>query len=471
MVCWHRRHARWCAPLLASLMLCACPARLPYQPAELESQAAPAEFTNRTTDDVTLATLVGAAGYEQRWPPEQWRLDTLTLLALYFNPDVDVARAQAVASRAALATAAKRAPLSVELAAEHHSREVDGSPWGLRVAVGLPVGRATRREARLEKATFIADAAEIEIAASMWRVRGAVRDAVIELKASEQRARLLAQRRQVHQELLQLQQRRVEAGMMSARDLGRERTALATVQAELALERTVQAQASGDLARALGLPLQTVQSLRIAEDAIRRTTDVPDADNARGNALLNRLDVHTRLLEFGAADAEVRLAVAEQYPLVRLEPGFFWDQGDSIWSLASFVIPPVAAQAAVREAQARRDVAARRFSALQLHAISEVERAREVLLEALASESAAQQIVGQAQLQFKRVRRYFESGSGDRLELATARLTMVEARQHLLDAKIASLKAAAKLEDAIQLPMLSDYLKLPDTPPAARATP
>ena len=163
--------------------------------------------------------------------------------------------------------------------------------------------------------------------------------------------------------------------------------------------------------------------------------------------------------------------MAEQYPLLRLEPGFFWDQGDSIWSLASFVIPPVAAQAAVREAQARRDLAARRFSALQLHAISEVERAREVLLEALASVAAAQEISSEAQLQFKRVRRYFESGGGDRLELATARLTMVEASQHLLDAKIASLNAAARLEDAMQLPVLSDYLKLPDAPPAARATP
>ncbi len=454
-------HARWCAPLLASVLLCACPSRLPYQPVKLEDEAARGEFPQRAVDDTSLAALVRDSGYDDEWPPKRWRLDTLTLLALYFNPDIDVARAQALASRAALASAARRAPLSVELAAEHHSREVDGSPWSIGAAVSIPIGRHSRREAQLEQATFIADAAEIEIAASMWRVRASVRDALIDLTASSQRSRLLEQQVSIHRELMRLLQRRVEAGMLSARELGRERTALATAQSQLAIERTAYTGAVGDLAGALGLPLPTVQSLTIAEDAFHPTTSVPDANAARAAALRNRLDVHVRLLEFGAADAEVKLAVAEQYPLVRIEPGFFWDQGDSIWSLASLVIPPAGAQAKVREAQARREVAASRFTALQIHAISEVESAREVLVVTRSSVIAAQGIVEQIERQFERVRRYFESGSGNRVELMTAQLNAVQARQHLLDAQVAWRKSAARFEDAVQVPMLSDFLNLP----------
>ncbi|NIO38807.1 MAG: TolC family protein [Burkholderiales bacterium] len=462
-----KRLLGWCTTLLVGLLLCACAARLPYQPADLKEQAAPAEFGDRSADDATLADLVRAAGYNEQWPPAQWRLDTLTLLALYFNPDVDVVRAEALASRAALATAAKRAPLSIELAAEHHSREVDGSPWSLGVAIGLPIGGVSRREAKLEKATFIANAAEIEIAASMWRVRGSVRDATVYLTASAQRIRLLEQRIKVHDELVRLLNRRVDAGMMSARDLGRERTALARVIAEVALERTANARAHGELARAIGLPLETVQSLRIADDAIQRAIVIPDLATARGSALRNRLDVHAQLLEFGAADAEVRLAVAEQYPLFRLEPGFFWDQGDRIWSLASLVIPPVTAQALVREAEARRQVAAQRFAALQIHTISEVEQAREVMLAARASVKAAEEIVSHAQMQYERMRRYFDSGSGDRLQLASARLEIVQASQHLQEAETALLEAMAQLEDAMQLPLSGEFLKFPDILPTA----
>lgn len=464
-------HVRWCAPLLASVLLCACPARLPYQPADLEDDTVAAKFADRAADDRSLAELVRASGYDDEWPPERWRLDTLTLLALYFNPDIDVARAQALASSAALATAARRAPLSVALAAENHSREVDGEPWSLGVAVGIPVGRQARRDAQLERATYIADAAAIEIAAAMWRVRALVRDAVIDLTASSQRTRLLEQQVLTHRELTRLLQRRVEAGMLSARELGRERTALATAQTQLAIERSTYAGAYGDLAGALGLPLQTVQSLTIAKNAFNQMADVPDSNAARATALRNRLDVHVRLLEFGAADAEVKLAVAEQYPLVTIEPGFFWDQGDNIWSLASLVIPPASAQAKVREAQLRREVAARRFTALQVHVISDVESAREVLLVTRRSVTAAQQIVAQAERQFERVRRYFESGSGNRVELMTARLNAVQARQHLLDAQIAWRKSVARFEDAVQLPLLSDFLKLPGEKNMAGAQP
>lgn len=445
-----------------SVLLSACQAQLPYQALDLQEQAAPAAFSVRTADDATLAALVRASGYQETWPPDQWRLDTLTLLGLYFNPDVDVARAQAVASRAELATAAVRSPVSVELAAEHHSREVDGSPWSLGVAVGLPVGTSSRRQARIERATFIADAAEIEIAAAIWRVRSAVRDAIIDLTAYVRRSHLLEQRLSIHRELMQLVRRRVDAGLFSARDLGRERTALATAEAGLTLERARQANAYGDLAHALGLPLQTVQSLRVGDDALQEGNAVPAAATARSSALRNRLDIHRRLLEFGAADAEVRLAVAEQFPVVKITPGFFWDQGDNIWSLASLVVPPVSTRAAVREAEARREVAARRFLALQIHVISEVERAREVLQVTRNSLDAAHDLVSQAQAQFARERRFFESGGGDRMQLVTAQLAAVQARQHSLEAQIAWFRAAARFEDAIQVPVLSDFMTLPD---------
>jgi hypothetical protein len=50
------------------------------------------------------------------------------------------------------------------------------------------------------------------------------------------------------------------------------------------------------------------------------------------------------------------------------------------------------------------------------------------------------------------------------LQLVTARLEMVQARQNLLDAQIATLAAAARFEDAMQLPILSDYIELPGQP-------
>ena len=57
------------------------------------------------------------------------------------------------------------------------------------------------------------------------------------------------------------------------------------------------------------------------------------------------------------------------------------------------------------------------------------------------------------------------------MELVTARLVLVQARQHLLDAQIATLAAAARFEDAMQLPVLSEYMKLPERQAGAARAP
>ena len=85
-------HAKYCVPVLAAVLMCACTNRLPYREAGLEQRAGAEQFQARSANDTSLADLVHAAGYEGQWPPSQWNLETLTLLGLYFNPDVDVAR-------------------------------------------------------------------------------------------------------------------------------------------------------------------------------------------------------------------------------------------------------------------------------------------------------------------------------------------------------------------------------------------
>lgn len=450
------------ATLIASVFVAGCEGFLAYTPADIEEQAAPDEYLNRSSDDSSLADLVKASGYEGKWPPDPWRLDTLTLTALYFNPELDVARAQALAAQAELAVAARRSPLGFQLLAEHHSRETEGDgPWSLGVAIELPIGTRTRREARVEKVALLADAAEIEIASAAWRVRGAVRDAVIDIMTSSQRTHILRQRLSVQKQMEQLVQRRVDAGMLSSRELGMERIAVAGIEAALALEDTRYANARGDLARALGLPLETVRTLRVADDALTDAVNIPDAAQARYRALHNRLDIHTRLLEFGAADAEVRLAVAKQYPTISLSPGYLWDQGDNVWSLLTDLAMPAAAHAAVRVAEAQREIAARRFTALQIDVIGEVDQAGDVLRVTQSRLNAADELARLSRSQFNRARRFFESGGGDRVELVAARIADAQAQQYLVEAQEAWRKSIARFEDATQYPVMSEFLTLP----------
>ncbi len=448
--------------LLAALLVAGCGGFLAYTPAGIEDQVTPEEFLSRRSDDASLADLVKASGYQGEWPPDPWRLDTLTLIALYFNSELDIARARALTEQTALAVAARRSPLGLNFAVENHSREIEGEgPWSLGVALELPIGTRSRREARVEKAALLADAAEIEIASAAWRVRSAVRDALIHLLASGQRIGVLEQRLSIQKKIEQLVQRRVDAGMQSSRELGIERIAAAAIESALALENSRYANARGELARALALPLETVQTLSVADDALTDAVNIPDASAARYRALHNRLDIHTRLLEFGAADAEVRLAIAEQYPTFSLRPGYFWDQADNIWFLLTDLIIPVGARDAVRLAEARRETAARRFAALQIDVIGEVDQVGHVVRVTRTRLQAAGKFASLSRSQYERTRRLFDSGKGDQVTLAEARLADVQAQQFLVDAQQAWRESIARFEDATQFPVLSNFLTLP----------
>ena len=66
---------------VAKVLLAGCGGYLAYEPADLEAPVAPVRYLNRSSDDSSLAALVRASGYAGEWPPDPWRLDTLTLTA------------------------------------------------------------------------------------------------------------------------------------------------------------------------------------------------------------------------------------------------------------------------------------------------------------------------------------------------------------------------------------------------------
>jgi outer membrane protein TolC len=444
---------------LAALCACAVAACSParYAPRALDVDALAGEYAGRTTGEPALAQFAAQSGYEQPWPPGQWRLAELTLVALYFGPEVRTAQAQAEVARAEIAVAGAGAPFSVVPAVEHHSRDVaDEGPWSLGVAIGLPWISRAKREARVERAVALWDATELEVARAIWRARAQVRDRLIELIDARERLAVLESALAARRDMRGLVARRVEAGLLSARELSQEEVALTEVETALAAQRGQMREARAAMAHSLGLAPQTFDRMTLAPDAVPRSIDAPGPDELREAALRNRLDIHQHLLAFEAADAQVKLAVASQYPELTFSPGYLWDQGDSVWSLAaSIAYPPgMRSRAALREAQARRELEARRVIELQSRIIGEAQQASERLASArnLSATASAQADAGRARL--ARVENLFARGTADRLELTAARLAATASAEIERQAATATLRALAGLEDVMQKPLL-----------------
>lgn len=423
-----------------------------------------------------MKPFVAANGYApDAWPPAQWGLKELTLVALYFNADIRTARARAGVAHAELGSAAQLQPWSARLKPEHNSQVLptDTGPWTLGLELEIPLNAQGKRAARAERSAFLADAADLDVAITAWMVRARVRDRFLELQASREALQLLDAQLAARKDMLGLVNRRVEAGMMSARDLGMERVAYSQLELLRGRELARQQRAQGELSAALGLSLEVFERMKLRFDADVTPGMDMDVGALRRMALRNRLDVHRKLLEFGAADAGVKAAVAAQNPDFTLGPGYTWNQGDNIWSLAVGMSLPPAAQtrASIREAQARRELAAEQFAATQAEVISLAERAGAQYRQARTGVAPAELQLQVQQEQESRLVRQFDTGAADRMQRVAARIDTL-ASEAVLQFSLAEVRRAlAQLEDAVQHPLFGDFEVLPDvgTSRSARA--
>ena len=436
-----------------------------YVSRPIDADASAAGYSARSAQSDGLRDFAVANGYAPGdWPPLQWGLKELTLTAWYFDADMRTARARATVALAKSDTGGASRNWSGTVKPEHHSRSPgDDSPWSLGLELEIPLVAQDRRAALAERNAFLVDAADIDVAMAAWLVRARVRDGYHELQASRDVLQALDAQLMARTNLVSLMNRRVEAGMISARDLATERFMYSQLKHQRDQQLVSHQRALADLAASLGLPLDVAAKMDLRFEApFLQDTDLA-AGSLRRQALRNRLDVHRKLLEFGTADAEVKQAVAAQNPGITLGPGYAWDQGDNIWSLAlGLSLPPATqARAVIREAMARRELAAEHFAGTQTTVMFEAERAGAQYQLARERIAASAQQLGEQQEQEARVQRQFDAGAADRVQRVTARIDTLAAQMQHQAVLAEGRHALAQLEDALQRPLQGDVEALP----------
>ncbi|MCY4098775.1 MAG: TolC family protein, partial [Rhodospirillales bacterium] len=93
-------------------------------------------------------------------------------------------------------------------------------------------------------------------------------------------------------------------------------------------------------------------------------------------ALVRRSDVLVKIAAYGAAEARLRVTLAELTPDITMGPGILWDQKDLVLRLAGAIVPvPEITDARVAIALAHRDEARLAFEEMQAQVLAEAESA------------------------------------------------------------------------------------------------
>jgi len=392
------------------------------------------------------------------WPPDRWDFSTLTLVAFYYHPNLDLARAQWGVAKAGIQTAAGRPNPVLSAVPGYSINPANGtSPWFPLLSVDIPIETMGKRGHRIAQAQKISEAARLNIASAAWQVRSNLRLALLDFSIAQQRADLLQKQITLQQQIVALLEQRFQAGEVARTELTLSRVGLARSGVDLADAIRQAAEARVRVAESLGLSEKAIAEakfdvqLPISAEAGQELTSA----DVRQQALLGRPDILAGLAEYAASESLLQLEIAKQYPDIHLAPGYQFDQGEHKWSLGISAELPVLNQnqGPIAEAAAKREESAARFVSLQAKILAEIDRALAARTASMEQVTRQQQITQLAREQAASVEAMFQAGAADKLEFSSAQLEANVSGLALLDAQIKAQQAVAQLEDAVQRPL------------------
>ncbi len=436
------------------------------------------DFEARRLTSPELKDLLLANGEVKSWPPAAWDLRSLTLAALYFHPDMDVARAQWGVALGGRVTAGERPNpvLNPLMGYNATTPRSEVTPWIPELALEITVETAGKRGLRIAEARHLSDAARWNILKSAWDVRDRLRSALLEAYAATEKGSLLVRAEGVQSRIVEILEAQKAAGEVSAFEVAQARVALdqnrlAAVEAARAKE-----DAMAKLAAALGVPRAAMDGVAVSYEAFGHVPSEFPAGEVRRHAVLNRSDILAALSEYAASEAALHLEIAKQYPALHLGPDYQLDQTDSKWTLGVSIDLPILSRnrGPISEAEARRRESGARFLALQAGVIGELDAAIEDCRAAAGKLDAAEALRSDMadQAGAAKVRR--DLGEISTLDLLAVEMELNAAAQARLEALIQAQEAVGRLENAAQSPLDVKewiYVKSPGTSVPVKESP
>jgi outer membrane protein TolC len=427
---------------------------------------AAAQLESRRLDDPGLEKFLEQnIGHDlQSWPQTNWDLPKLSLVAFYFHPSLEVARAQWLVAQAGLKTAGARPNPSVSVTPGYDS-QIPGnySPWLVPVSFDIPIETAGKRGKHIAEAEKAAESARWDFVSAIWKIRSDVRAGLLDFTIAGRRADLLQKQFSRQQQIVKLLQQRFDSGEVSRPELTTVQIALNKTHLDLGDAQSKKSDARSRLAEALGLSETALDGEGLNFDFSTPDPETLTSADARKLALRSRADILGALAEYAAAEADLRLEIAKQYPDLHFGPGYAWNNGnagDNQWSLGLTLDLPILDQnqGPIAEAEARRKLAAAKFVELQSQVIGEIDRAVAGRRVAEVQLKTGNELLASEQQQQKSAQAQLEAGATDQLDSLNAQLELDSASLAQLENEAQLHQAVGQLEDALQSP-----LTLPDS--------
>lgn len=435
-----------------TMMLAGCAIRR-YHTAPIVSSETAARLESRNLQDAGLRVFLDKnLGHPvSSWPLKNWDLRSLTLAAFYFNPEMDIARAQASVAKAAVITAGARPNPTLSL------KPGIPSPYLFGLDFAIPIQTAGKRGYQILEAKNLSEAAQFGLANAVWQVRSAVRTTLVNYLVAIRSADQMRSQESVQSDRVQLLQKRLAVGEISRPEVDLARINFANARLGVLRAETQISQDRSLLAAAIGIPVSALNGVELSWPNFDSPPD-PDSlspQQIQREAVLNRLDVRQALATYAASEASLQLEIARQYPDIQIGPGYTYEEGNSFFTLGLSTTLPIfnRNQGPIAEAEARRREAAAKFLATQARVIAESEAASARYSGAWKELTEAEHVLKLHGAKVQLAENAFKAGESGPLPVNSEMLGSALAAGAELAALSRAQAALGSLEDAVQRPL------------------
>lgn len=438
-----------------ALMLAGCAVQR-YRPVPVTPAQTAAKLESRTLQEHGFQQFVDTAtGHPVTWPKKDYDLRFLTLAALYFNPDLAVARAQVETARAGIETAQMRPNPVLDFSPGIPS------PYLMGVGLAFPIITSGKRGYAIQYANHISAQAEITRAELAWKIRSQVRSALLNCLLDERNAALAEAVQQLHQARVSRAAEQLEVGEISRPELETTRAMFLNAQMTFRAAEGRLAPDRATLAAAIGIPPTALEGARLVWHNLQ---DVPSLsvltkNEIRREAVLNRLDVRRALADYLASQSNLQREIARRIPNFQLGPGYQYEERQSYFTTSVSIELPLFNhnEGPIAQAEAQRKQAAANLMATQANVIAQCEQAfaqYRADYEVLQTAQAVRANFHRAQVPM--VHRTLQAGESDWFSLNSVQLQSSAADKAWIDSVFQTQAAVGQLEDAIQKPLESE---------------
>lgn len=431
--------------IITAVALCGCAT---FKKRPLSATQSLQNFEERSLSNPGLRQFLAA----QHAGGGSWGVERLALAAAYFHGDVTIARSEADEAAAGIKTAGQ-SPNPVLTFSPTYDTSAP-PPWILGGMIDVPIETAGKRGKRLAEARAMTAAAEFRVAMAAWDARTKVRAAMLDLYAAQENSALLTLEVALHQEAVTKLDAQVKAGSVSAFEVLQERLGFNRSQLALRDAEKLAATSRAQLASAVGISSAALDAVTLDFSAFTSLPRTP-GPGVRRHALTDRADLLAALSDYAAADADLRLQIAKQYPDVHLQPGYLLDQTDNKWSLGLSIELPIINQnrGPIAQANAHRNTVGAKFEAKQAAVFGEIEIALAAYRAARAKADTAVTLAEEAAHASETTKRMVDVGELVPLELTRRRIEASAANISRVEARVQAQQAAGALEAALQTPL------------------